>query len=81
LMLEQGLDYVVKLAKSKKQILDANPMQYFIRSALAGIYIGFIIVLWFKLGNFFHIGDLPATYLGAFMFFWNCSRTYYIWWC
>ena len=36
-----------------KQILDANPMQYFIRAALAGIYIGFIIVLCFKLGNFF----------------------------
>lgn len=52
-MLEQGLDYVVKLAKSKKQMLDTNPMQYFIRAALAGIYIGFIIVLCFKLGNFF----------------------------
>ena len=50
-MLEQGLDYVVKLAKSKKKILDTNPMQYFIRAALAGIYIGFIIVLCFKLGN------------------------------
>ncbi len=36
-MLEQGLDYVVKLAKSKKQMLDTNPMQYFIRAALAGI--------------------------------------------
>ena len=47
-MLEQGLDYVVKLAKSKKQMLDTNPMQYFIRAALAGIYIGCIIVLCFK---------------------------------
>ncbi len=64
-MLEQGLDYVVKLAKSKKQMLDTNPMQYFIRAALAGIYIGFIIVLCFKLGNFFHIADSPATYLVA----------------
>ncbi|MEC2531618.1 formate/nitrite transporter family protein, partial [Bacillus cereus] len=68
-MLEQGLDYVVKLAKSKKKILDTNPMQYFIRAALAGIYIGFIIVLCFKLGNFFHIADSPATYLAASMFF------------
>ena len=33
-MLEQGLDYVVKLAKSKKKILDTNPMQYFIRPHL-----------------------------------------------
>lgn len=44
-------------------------MQYFIRAALAGIYIGFIIVLCFKLGNFFHIADSPATYLAASMFF------------
>ncbi len=45
--------------KAKKKILDTNPMQYFIRAALAGIYIGFIIVLCFKLGNFFHIADSP----------------------
>jgi len=68
-MLEQGLDYVVKLAKSKKQMLDTSPMQYFIRAALAGVYIGFIIVLCFKLGNFFHMADSPATYLAASMFF------------
>ncbi|EJQ42531.1 transporter [Bacillus mycoides] len=68
-MLEQGLDYVVKLAKSKKQMIDTNPMQYFIRAALAGIYIGFVIVLCFKLGNFFHIADSPATYLAESMFF------------
>lgn len=43
-------------------------MQYFIRAALAGIYIGFIIVLCFKLGNFFHIANSPATYLTASMF-------------
>ena len=49
-------------------MLDTNPMQYFIRAALAGIYIGFIIVLCFKLGNFFHIADSPATYLAASMF-------------
>lgn len=35
-MLEQGLDYVVKLAKSKKQMLDINPMQYFIRLCTCG---------------------------------------------
>ncbi|KEK23580.1 formate/nitrite transporter family protein [Bacillus gaemokensis] len=68
-MLEQGLTYVVQLAQKKKQMLDANPMQYFIRAALAGIYIGFIIVLCFKLGNFFHIANSPGTYLAASMFF------------
>ncbi|PFO84513.1 formate/nitrite transporter family protein [Bacillus cereus] len=68
-MLEQGLAYVVQLAQKKKQMLDTNPMQYFIRAALAGVYIGFIIVLCFKLGNFFHIANSPATYLAASMFF------------
>ncbi|MBC6975761.1 formate/nitrite transporter family protein [Bacillus sp. Xin] len=68
-MLEQGLAYVVQLAQKKKKMLDANPMQYFIRAALAGIYIGFIIVLCFKLGNFFHIANSPGTYLAASMFF------------
>ncbi|EMA6342168.1 formate/nitrite transporter family protein [Bacillus cytotoxicus] len=68
-MLEHGLTYVVKLAQKKKEMLDRNLMQYFIRAALAGIYIGFIIVLCFKLGNFFNIENSPATYLAASMFF------------
>lgn len=34
-----------------------------------GIYIGFIIVLCFKLGNFFYIVDLLVIYLVVFMFF------------
>lgn len=80
-MLEQGLDYVVKLAKSKKQMLDTNPMQYFIRAALAGIYIGFIIVLCFKLGNFFSHCRFTSNLFSCFYVFRNCSRTYYIWWC
>ncbi|ABS21361.1 formate/nitrite transporter family protein [Bacillus cytotoxicus] len=68
-MLEHGLTYVVKLAQKKKEMLDTNLMQYFIRAALAGVYIGFIIVLCFKLGNFFSIENSPATYLAASMFF------------
>ena len=68
-MLEQGVAYLVQLAKKKKQMLDNNPMQYFLRAALAGIYIGFVIVLCFKLGNFFHDAHSPATYLASSMFF------------
>ncbi|CAG9614009.1 Nitrite transporter NirC [Bacillus rhizoplanae] len=68
-MLEQGVAYLVQLAKKKKQMLDNNPMQYFLRAALAGIYIGFTIVLCFKLGNFFHDAHSPATYLASSMFF------------
>lgn len=52
-MLEQGIADAIKLAQKKKQILDINPIQYFVRALLAGIYIGFIIVLCFKLGDFF----------------------------
>ncbi|PEB54158.1 transporter [Bacillus pseudomycoides] len=68
-MLEQGVAYVVQLAQKKKQMLDTNPMQYFLRAALAGIYIGFVIVLCFKLGNFFNVANSPGTYLAESMFF------------
>lgn len=66
-MLEQGIADAIKLAQKKKQILDINPIQYFVRALLAGIYIGFIIVLCFKLG-FFHVVNSPATYLSASLF-------------
>ncbi|MEI4800593.1 formate/nitrite transporter family protein [Bacillus sp. FJAT-51639] len=68
-MLEQGVDYLVQLAKKKKKILDNNPMQYFLRAALAGIYMGFVIVLCSKLGNFFHDAHSPATYFAFSIFF------------
>ncbi|HDX9493815.1 formate/nitrite transporter family protein [Bacillus thuringiensis] len=68
-MLEQGIADAIKLAQKKKQILDINPIQYFVRALLAGIYIGFIIVLCFKLGDFFHVVNSPATYLSASLFF------------
>lgn len=68
-MLEQGLSYVVQLAQKKKKMLDSNPLQYFTRAVLAGIYIGFVLVLCFKLGNFFHMAHSPATYLSSSLFF------------
>ncbi|ENQ3104869.1 nitrite transporter NirC [Bacillus sp. 491mf] len=68
-MLEQGVDYLVQLAKKKKKMLDNNPMQYFLRAALAGVYMGFVIVLCSKLGNFFHDAHSPATYFAFSIFF------------
>lgn len=68
-MLEQGLEYVVQLAKKKKEMLTTNPIQYFIRAALAGVYIGFVIVLCFKAGDLFHAIQSPVTYLVASIFF------------
>jgi nitrite transporter NirC len=68
-MLEQGMEYVVTLAKKKKKMLDADPMQYIVRAALAGIFIGFIIVVCFKMGEFFNAVNSPATYLVSSFFF------------
>ncbi|MDC2864040.1 MULTISPECIES: formate/nitrite transporter family protein [unclassified Bacillus (in: firmicutes)] len=68
-MLEQGVDYVIQLAKKKTKMLNNNPMEYFLRAALAGIYIGFVIIVCFKLGNFFHDAHSPATYLASSSFF------------
>ncbi|MBO9128469.1 formate/nitrite transporter family protein [Bacillus sp. 165] len=68
-MLGQGMEYVVELAKKKKHILDTDPIQYIMRAALAGIFIGFIIVVCFKLGEFFNAANSPATYLVSSLFF------------
>jgi nitrite transporter NirC len=67
--MEQGMDYLVKLALKKKNMLDTNPKQYLLRAALAGIYIGFVIIVCFKLGEFFRAANSPATYLAASFFF------------
>ncbi|WP_306470823.1 formate/nitrite transporter family protein [Ectobacillus ponti] len=63
--MEQDMQYVVQLALKKKQILDKAPLQYMIRAALAGLYIGFVIVVCFKAGEFFRAAHSPAAYVVA----------------
>ncbi|MFX3623027.1 MAG: formate/nitrite transporter family protein [Ectobacillus sp.] len=67
--MEQGMEYLVQLALKKKKMLDSNPKQYMLRAALAGIYIGFIIVVSFKLGEFFRVANSPATFLVSALYF------------
>ncbi|WP_034670250.1 formate/nitrite transporter family protein [Ectobacillus panaciterrae] len=67
--MEQGMEYLVELAVKKKKMLDTNPKQYLLRAALAGIYIGFVIIVCFKLGEFFRAANSPATYLASSFFF------------
>ncbi|KUP06617.1 transporter [Bacillus coahuilensis p1.1.43] len=59
----------IELAVKKKKLLETSVTQYMIRAALAGVYIGFAIILCFKLGEFFHVANSPATYLMSAIFF------------
>ncbi|WP_368042549.1 formate/nitrite transporter family protein [Ectobacillus sp. JY-23] len=63
--MEQGVDYLAELAVKKKKMLDTNPTEYMLRAILAGIYIGFVVVVSFRLGEFFRVADSPATYMSA----------------
>ncbi|MFD3447489.1 formate/nitrite transporter family protein [Microbacteriaceae bacterium 4G12] len=67
--MEHGMDYLVKLALKKKKMLDMYPKQYMLSSILAGIYMGFVIIVCFKLGEFFRVANSPATYLASSIFF------------
>jgi nitrite transporter NirC len=68
-MEEQGLQYLVKLAKKKKFLLDHYPIHYLIRAMLASIYAGFVIVSCFKIGGYFFEAGSPAAYLAGSIYF------------
>lgn len=56
-------------ALKKRAILDRSLVQYMMRAALAGVYIGFALVLCFRVGEFFREANSPATYLVSGIFF------------
>ncbi|EZP77258.1 formate/nitrite transporter [Parageobacillus genomosp. 1] len=58
-----------ELAVKKRAILDRSLVQYMMRAALAGVYIGFALVLCFRVGEFFREANSPATYLVSGIFF------------
>lgn len=49
-MLEETIDKISEVAKSKAEILNASPSRYFILAMLAGMYVGFGIMLIFSIG-------------------------------
>ncbi|MED1490190.1 formate/nitrite transporter family protein [Bacillus smithii] len=57
------------LALKKRTILNRSLIQYVTRAALAGVYIGFALILCFRVGEFFREANSPATYLVSGIFF------------
>ncbi len=58
-----------ELALKKRSILQKSLLQYMIRAALAGVYIGFALVLCVRVGQYFYETHSPATYLVSGIFF------------
>lgn len=58
-----------ELALKKRTILEQSLIQYIIRAAMAGVYIGFALVLCFRIGEYFRVANSPATYLVSGIFF------------
>ena len=68
-MEEQGLQYLVSLARKKKSLLDRFPLHYMIRAMMAGIFVGFVIITCFRIGEYFRVADSPFAYLFPALFF------------
>ncbi len=56
-MPKETIDHVASLAASKAETLKANPLGFFIGAMMAGVYVGFGILLIFVVGN-----DAPQDY-------------------
>lgn len=65
----QPLEQVISLALKKKKILDESIIKYLIRAALSGVYIGFGIMLSFRLGEGFFDIHSPVASLMTSIFF------------
>lgn len=65
----EALQTCKELALKKREILRRSPLQYMIRAALAGIYIGFALILCVRVGQYFYEAHSPATYLVSGIFF------------
>ncbi|WP_141433587.1 formate/nitrite transporter family protein [Bacillus sp. 03113] len=65
----QPLDQAVNYALKKKAILDGSKLQYLTRAALSGVYIGFGIMISYRIAEPFFEVHSPATYLMTGLFF------------
>ncbi|MFT8323671.1 MAG: formate/nitrite transporter family protein [Bacillus sp. (in: firmicutes)] len=63
--IEKALNYALK----KKTTIDESFLRYFTKSILAGVYIGFAIMICYKLAQPFSDAHSPATYMMTSLFF------------
>ncbi|HWO97505.1 MAG TPA: formate/nitrite transporter family protein [Bacillus sp. (in: firmicutes)] len=68
-MNESPFEQIIKIALMKKQYLQSSLVQYIIRAALSGVYVGFGVMLSFRLGEMFADAKSPATSLITGLFF------------
>ncbi|KGP91067.1 transporter [Pontibacillus chungwhensis BH030062] len=68
-MEEKTIHQVVQKALGKKEMVEENPSHYLIRAALAGVYIGFAVILSFKLAQPFYEQHASSTYFINALFF------------
>ncbi|KHE70793.1 formate/nitrite transporter family protein, partial [Halobacillus sp. BBL2006] len=68
-MEQATLNKVIECARNKKLMVDETPNHYLIRAALAGIYIGFALILSFKLAQPFYEQHAASTsFINAIFF-------------
>ena len=71
----EALDLAVNSALKKRAILQSSIIKYLLSAVLAGVYIGFGIIVSYRLGEAFYDVHSPATYLMSSLF---CDRSYQI---
>lgn len=68
-MNEQPLEVAVTTALKKKEYLKDSKAKYMLRAALAGVYIGFGIMVSYRLGEYFYDTHSAATPIVSSIFF------------
>jgi nitrite transporter len=68
-MIQPPIDQAIKTALKKRDYLSASKFNYLLRSALAGVYIGFGIMVSYRLGEYFYDAHSPATPIVSSLFF------------
>ncbi len=58
---ESSIDYLEAQGLRKRNMLQTNPLEYFIRSGLAGVFLGMLTVACFKIGDAFYQVNSPLT--------------------
>ena len=69
IMYQQELEAVAQAAEKKDGLLRSNPLGYWVAAMLAGVYIGFGIILVFTIGGHLSAAGSPYTKLAMGLFF------------
>ncbi len=68
-IMNEAVQSVIGMAKSKKRILENSLLQYVTRAALASIFIGFAIILCYRLAEpFFDVKSPGTSFMSAIFF-------------